>query len=272
MKTALVTGGGSGIGREFVRLFARQNYQIVVFSLVQDELDALQTELERSLSPEHIHLFQLDLSRPNASADVVEVCEAKGLEIDILVNNAGFALWGECVEQDPDKLNAMMQLNIVALTELSQQFGRKMKARRGGKILNVGSTLGVSPVPVAAVYGATKAYVNSFSVALALELAPYGVEVCVVEPFLTKTNFLTYSLQNSPTRLDAQRQDESIARANKLAHSPEMVARAAYEGLMKGKTIIMPGALIRLIFWFNRVRSQKSVAKTFYKFFGKDYL
>ena len=248
MKTALVTGGGSGIGRELVRLFARQGYQIVVFSLVQDEVDALQSGLERSLCPENIHLFQMDLSQPDAAARLLEVCEVNGLEIDILVNNAGFALWGECVEQDPKKLRSMLQLYIATLTELSQQLGQNMKARKGGKILNIGSTLGVSPVPVAAAYGATKAYVNSFSVALSLELAPYGVQVSVVEPFLTNTNFINYSLQNSPTKLDAQRKDESIAQANKLAHSPERVAQDAYQGLMTGKTIIMPGPLIRLIF------------------------
>ncbi|MEM1019863.1 MAG: SDR family NAD(P)-dependent oxidoreductase [Pseudomonadota bacterium] len=272
MKTALITGGGNGIGRELVRLFAKDGYRIVVFSLVQEELDALQAELVQSLPPEQVHLFQADLSQPGAGAHVVETCEEKGLEIDVLVNNAGFALWGECVEQEDGKVSNMMQLNVVAVAELSQLFGRKMKARGHGKILNIGSTLGVSPVPISAVYGATKAFVNSFTVALAVELAPYGVEVCVVEPFLTNTNFLKYSIGNSPTDLSEAEQDENIAKASKMAHAPDRVAREAYDGLMKGKTIIMPGPLIRLFFWVNRVRSQKAVAKVFYKAFGKGFV
>lgn len=272
MQTVLITGGGSGIGRELVRLFAKDGSRIVVFSLVQAELDALAEELAQSLPDNQVHLFQADLSQPGAAAQVVAVCEAAGLEIDVLVNNAGFALWGECVEQDDAKLHTMMQLNAVAVTELSQLFGRKMKARGHGKILNVGSTLGVSPVPIAAVYGATKAYVNSFSVALAAELEPYSVQVSVVEPFLTKTNFLKYSLSNSPTSLSDTEQAKNIADADKIAQSPEKVAKAAYDGLMNGKTIIMPGFFIRVLFWFNRVRSQKAVAKGFYKVFGKSFV
>lgn len=272
MKTVLITGGGSGIGRELVRILAREGYQIVVFSLVQEELDALQTELEATLSSDHIHLYQADLSQPGAAAAVMEQCDKDGLEIDVLVNNAGFALWGECVEQEIGKLHAMMQLNIFAVTELSQLFGQRMKARGSGRILNIGSVLGISPVPLAAVYGATKSYVNSFSVALALELEPYGVQVSVIEPFLTNTNFMNYSLSHSPTPLDEEGCEQSIANSNKAGHSPEIVAQTAYDGLMKGKTIIMPSRMITLIFWLNRVRSQVSVARTFYKFFGKDYL
>jgi len=272
MKTALITGGGSGIGRELVRLFARDGYRIVVFSLVQEELDALGAELAQSLPPERIHLFQMDLSEPGAAAKVAQTCDAQGVEVDVLVNNAGFALWGEVVEQDAEKLHTMMHLNIIAVAELSRLFGQKMKARGTGRILNVGSTLGVSPVPISAVYGATKAFVNSFTVALAVELAPYGVEVSCVEPFLTTTNFLNYSLSNSPTSLSKEQRDENIAKTSKIAHSPEKVAREAYNGLMKGKTIIMPGPLIRLIFWVNRVRSQKAVAKVFHKAFGKDFV
>ncbi|MEM9877858.1 MAG: SDR family NAD(P)-dependent oxidoreductase, partial [Pseudomonadota bacterium] len=191
---------------------------------------------------------------------------------DILVNNAGFALWGEVVEQDAEKLATMMQLNTITVAELSRLFGRKMKARGAGKILNVGSTLGVSPVPISAVYGATKAFVNSFTVALAVELAPYGVQVSCVEPFLTRTNFLNYSLSNSPTTLSKAEQAENIDKAGKFAHAPDRVAKEAFDGLMNGKTIIMPGLIIRLLFWFNRVRSQKAVAKTFHKAFGKEFV
>jgi hypothetical protein len=272
MQTALITGGGSGIGRALVRLFARDGYRIVVFSLVQAELDALGEELAQSLPPERIHLFQQDLSQPGAAAQVAATCGEHGLEIDVLVNNAGFALWGQCVDQDAAKLNTMMQLNVVTVMELSQLFGRKMKARGRGRILNIGSTLGVSPVPISAVYGATKAFVNSFTVALAVELEPHGVHVCVAEPFLTKTNFLKYSLSNSPTTLSQAEQDKNISDADKIAQSPERVAKAAYDGLMKGKTIIMPGFIIRLLFWFNRVRPQKAVAKGFYKVFGKTFV
>lgn len=264
MKTALITGGGSGIGLELVRLFAKDDYKIVVFSLDQNELDELKQELTAKLSHENIHLVQADLSLPNAAMQVLNYCDEKKLEIDVLVNNAGFALWGEVAEQNITIGNKLLQLNIVALTELSQVFGERMKSRGAGKILNIGSTMGISPVPLAALYASSKAYVNAFSVALAFELEPHGVEVSCIEPYLTKTKFMTTSMEHSTKTSGPDYSVEEIEKAAN-AHSATMVAEKAYAGLMKGEKVIMPGKIFHLIAWLMRTLPQIWVAKFFYK-------
>ena len=261
MKTALITGGGSGIGLELVRLFAKENYRIVVFSLDQNELDDLKQELTAKLSHENIHLVQADLSLPNAAKQVFDHCKKHKLNIDVLVNNAGFALWGEVAEQDIAIGNKLLQLNIVALTELSQLFGEQMKSRGAGKIINIGSTMGISPIPFAALYASSKAYVNAFSVALAFELEPYGVEVSCVEPYLTRTKFMTTSMKNSAKPASSDEVDD----IEKMAHTPTMVAEITYNGMNKGKKVILPGKKFHIIAWIMRTLPQTWIAKFVYK-------
>jgi len=261
MKTVLVTGGGSGIGKELVRLFAKDEYKIVVFSLEQSELDELEQELAATLKSEQIHLVQADLSLPNAAQQVFDHCKEHKLDIDVLVNNAGFALWGEVAEQNMTVGNKLLQLNIVALTELSQLFGEQMKARGAGKIINIGSTMGISPIPLAALYASSKAYVNAFSVALAFELEPYGVEVSCVEPYLTRTKFMSTSMTHSTKPASSEEVDD----IEKIAHTPTMVADVTYEGMKKGKKVILPSRKFHVIAWIMRTLPQTWVAKFVYK-------
>lgn len=263
MKTALITGGGSGIGKELVKLFLRDDYRVLIFSLVQDELDQVASELGTGLQPGQLTLVQQDLSLANAAEQVYDYCVANGFEIDILVNNAGFALWGEVVEQSTKVANNLMQLNIVALSELSHLFGKKMKEKGSGQILNIGSTMGISPVPLSAHYASSKAYVNAFSVALAHELRPYGVYVSCMEPNLTKTKFMSTSVSHSNSAMVAGQEMEDMQ--DKIAHSPTMVAEIAYQGLKKKKMVIMPGKKFHFIAWLMRTLPQSFVANFIFK-------
>jgi short-subunit dehydrogenase len=263
MKTALITGGGSGIGRELVRLFMKEDYSVIVFSLLQEELDDLAKELSTRYDEERFTLVQADLSLPDAAQKVFDWCEENDREVDVLVNNAGFSISGELVDQNLEAVHAMLMLNAVALTELSILFGKKMKTRGKGKILNIGSTTGISPVPLAAAYAASKAYVNSVSTSLAVELKPYGVQVSCMEPYLTRTKFMETC--NAVSVRDADAPQPDIAKQERTGHSVEMVARYAYNGLMKGKIVILPGFLFALLSFIMRVLPQPLVAKGLYK-------
>jgi len=263
MKTALITGGGSGIGKELVKLFLRDNYRVLIFSLLQEELDQVASELGTGLQPGQLTLVQQDLSLANAAEQVYDYCITNNFEIDVLVNNAGFALWGEVVAQSTKIANTLMQLNIVALSELSHLFGKKMKEKGSGQILNIGSIMGISPVPLSAHYASSKAYVNAFSVALAHELRPHGVFVSCMEPNLTKTKFMSTSVSLSNSAMAAGKEIEEME--DKIAHSPTMVAELAYQGLKKKKMVIMPGRKFHLIAWLMRTLPQTFVANFIYK-------
>jgi short-subunit dehydrogenase len=123
----------------------------------------------------------LDLGDPDSAVTLQQRLDADGIEVDILVNNAAFALSGTFIDQEPERLRAMLQLDIVALTELTDVFGRQMAQRRRGHILLVASVGAYQPSPLAAAYSAAKAYVLSFGVALNVELAP-SVGVTVLSP------------------------------------------------------------------------------------------
>jgi len=134
-------------------------------------------------------VLESDLSAPGASADLLRALDARGIEPVLLVNNAGVGMHGPALEQSVEKTLAMIQLNVVALTELSLVLGRQMAKRGSGGILNVSSTASFQPNPYFAVYGATKAFVTSFSVALARELSGSGVRVLAHCPGPTRTEF-----------------------------------------------------------------------------------
>lgn len=236
MKTALVTGGGSGIGRELCRLLYRDGYRLVVVSLVQSELDSLRDELAAQDAGGELITVAKDLSVLDSAADVYAEMKSRNIEVDVLVNNAGFGLWGAHLEQDDRRVRQMMLLNMVTLTELTTLFGRDMKQRGGGHILNIGSTTSFQPLPYLAAYAATKHYVVAFSEAIAEELADDGITVTVVCPGTTNTSFLSVA---------GVKPDENKGSVGSVAYqvamSPEQVARVAYEGMMKGSRRPIPG-------------------------------
>jgi short-subunit dehydrogenase len=263
MKTALITGGGSGIGRELVRLFAEDDYSVIVFSLLQEELDDLARELSAKYDEERFTLVQADLAQPNAAKEVFDWCAEHHRTVDVVVNNAGFSIAGEHVDQDIDSVHKMLMLNMITLTELSLLFGKEMKGRGHGKILNIGSTTGISLVPLGAAYAASKSFVNSLSISLAIELKPHGVQVSCMQPYLTKTKFVETSIAVSVRDPDAP--PPEIEEQEKTGHSVEMVAQYAYEGLKKGKTVILPGLFFVLLSMVIRALPQTLVAKVLYR-------
>lgn len=225
-KTALITGATSGLGYEFVKLFANDGYNLVLVARNGQKLD----EIRESFKNIEVTAIPKDLSVPGAAKEVFQDVDKKGIEIDILVNNAGFGLLGKFDELDIYKQLEMIQLNITALTELTYYILPKMKQRNSGRIMNVASTAAFQPGPLMAVYYATKAFVLSLSEALVEELKGSNVTVTTLCPGATKTNFgAVASLEG--TKLFSR------------AMASDMVAKTGYEALMSGKRVIITGGL-----------------------------
>ncbi len=184
---ALVTGASAGLGVEFAKQLAAKGYDLVLLARRRERLEALAHELEQA--GRKAEVIESDLAAAGAVGAALRALDARGIAVDLLVNNAGVGRYGPAIDQPPDQVDAMLRLNVLALTELSLALGRRMAQRGAGIILNVSSTASFQPDPWLAAYGASKAYVTSFSLALAQELAPRGVHVLTLCPGPTRTEF-----------------------------------------------------------------------------------
>jgi short-subunit dehydrogenase len=185
---ALVTGASAGIGTAFAHVLAQREYDLVLVARRRDRLDALEKELAASGS--RVLVIARDLVGPGAVASIVSEIAGAGLTIDLLVNNAGFGYHGAFASSDPEGAERMVALNVGVLVELSRAFVGGMVERGRGGIINVASTAAFQPVPAMAVYGATKAFVLSFSEALHEEVRRSGVRVVALCPGATDTEFV----------------------------------------------------------------------------------
>lgn len=227
-ETTLITGASSGIGRELAGLFARDGHPLVLVARSRPTLD----ELATALADRHrirCEVIAADLGEPGAAASVVRRLEDLGVTIGILVNNAGYGVFGPFAETSLARELAMIQVNVVALTELTKRLLPAMLARGHGRILNVASTAAFQPGPLMAVYYATKAYVLSFSEALACELEGTGVTVTTLCPGPTRSGF----------EAAAGMQASRLMRGN--VAEAAAVARAGYAALMRGKRVFIHG-------------------------------
>ncbi|MEK7571970.1 MAG: SDR family oxidoreductase [Patescibacteria group bacterium] len=231
-KTVLITGSSSGIGFELAKIFAANTYNLVL--VARDKEKLLQSGKELQREGIEIYCMVKDLSDAKAPAKLYNELHHKGIKIDVLVNNAGFATYGLFTEIELEKELEELQVNIVTLTHLTKLFVRNMVKRKEGKILNVASTAAFLPGPLMAVYYASKAYVLSFSEALANELMGTGVSLSVLCPGPTDTGFVKKAHLESSKLFSGENMKASL------------VAQIAYEGLMNNKTLIVPGIKNRI--------------------------
>jgi uncharacterized protein len=226
-KTALITGASGGIGLQLARVFARS----------EDRLNQLASELETKHGVE-TRVIGKDLTDVHAPQEIFDTLSADGVQIDALINNAGFAGFGHFATETKleDELQ-MMQLNMITLTLLTKLFVKPMVERHSGKILNVASTASFQPGPLMAVYYATKAYVLSFSEAIARELQGTGVTVTALCPGPTESGF---------QKRAALEDSKLIANSTMPMMTSAAVAEQGYQALMAGKTVVIPGLMNRL--------------------------
>ncbi|WP_243292239.1 SDR family oxidoreductase [Bacillus sp. FJAT-47783] len=234
-QTALITGASNGIGLEFAYLFAHKQYNLVLVARSEEKLNELAHELERKYGISATVIAQ-DLATDGADQLIMKQLDAKGIEVDILINNAGFGGFGEFANTNLENELNMIQVNITALTALTKRVLPGMMKRKRGRILNVASTAAFQPGPLMAVYYASKAYVLSFSEALANELKDHHITVTALCPGPTKTGF-TEKANLEKSKLFKQMKVMDV----------KTVVEAGYSGMMKGKTVIIPGLQNKLL-------------------------
>src|SRR5215467_10424893 len=227
-ETALITGASSGLGWQYAKLFAKDKKDLALVARRRERLEALAAELS-SAHGVKVHVLVEDLGDPAAASRISQEAQRRSLTIEYLVNNAGLGATGVFVQGDAPKQLEMVQVNVVALVALTRAFLPDMVRRGHGRILNIGSTAGFQPGPFMAVYYASKAFVNSFSEALAHELDGTGVTVTLSCPGATATEFAQVA-GNAESRLFQMG-----------AMGPREVALHAYRAMMKGDVIAVPG-------------------------------
>lgn len=246
-ETVLITGASSGIGWELARCFAADGSRLILVSRNRGKLQQLAEELNAKWRTQ-VEVFPIDLSEPDAAARVFRHLDTHGTRVDVLVNNAGIGANGPFVRISAEWQSDMVRLNVITLTELTRLLLPRMVERKRGGILNVASTASFQPGPQMAVYYASKAYVLSFTEALAEELAGTGVIVSALCPGPTETNF-------------AQASDAKHARVfGRAAMSAETVAAFGHQAFRNGKVVAIPGLRNRLLAFSVRL-APRSVAR-----------
>ncbi len=254
VRWALVTGASSGLGAAFASALAARGTNLVLTARREEPMRALATQLGSAHGVE-VAVEPLDLAAPGGAAALQERLDGRGIGPDILVNNAGFGLAGAFLDHDPGRMREMLQLDIVALTELTHLFGRRMAERGRGHVLLVASLAAGQPCPNLAAYAAAKAYVLSFGEALHVELAP-RVGVTVLSPGLMETGFFAAANYHPPASM----------RRSML--TPDAVAAIGLDAMLAGKPSVIAGGLNKLLAFSNRFTSRGFQARTVLRMSG----
>jgi hypothetical protein len=226
-KIALITGASSGIGRELAHIHAATGGDLVLVARSTQKLNELKIELESKYKVIAVVVTK-DLTAPNATQELYEEVKSLNIEVDYLINNAGFGGIGKFIERKLDEDVSMIQLNVVALTQLTHLFSQDFVKRASGKVLNVSSTASLIPGPLQATYYATKAFVTSFSNALSEELRGTGVTITNLMPGATDTDFGKVSGMDKTKLFDAP-------------VSARQVAQDGYDAMLSGEIDIISG-------------------------------
>lgn len=248
-KTALITGASSGIGKELARIHAKEGGNLVLVARREDKLLELKEELEQKYHVD-VKIIVKDLTVLESAKEIYQEIKEAGIEIDYLINNAGFGGRGKFHERAWEQDLAMIQLNILALTALTRLFLPDFVKRNEGKILNVSSTASLMPGPLQAVYYATKAYVTSFSNAIAEELHDTNVTVTALLPGATETEFAKTSGMDKTSLFER-------------TFEPKDVARDGYKAMIDGRLNVIAGVTFsqRMIMGMAPVLPKKMILK-----------
>lgn len=234
----LITGATSGIGYEFAHLYAKDGCDISIHGRDIDRLYSLKEELNTEYNV-HVDVISCDLSSSVSVDKLVEYLSNK--DFDIFINNAGFDVAGDFIDNAYEKEFDMISVNILAHTRLAKVVARNMVKNGSGRILNLGSIVSYIPVPHHTIYSATKAYVLNYSLGLREELKNTGVTVSVLCPGPTKTNFAKRAnLEKTPA-------------FSKNILDTKFVATQGYNGLIKGKAVMLPGLKVKTYVLLSKI-------------------
>ena len=234
MKNAVVTGGASGIGLEFVKLLIDDNYKVFIIDNNKENLDAL----PKIISPDKFQPIKLDLSKITSPKIIYE--KLKNKNIEILINNAGFGIFGKFYKTKWESDAEMINLHVLNTAHLTKLFLKDMIKRNKGKILNISSVAAFQPGPMMSLYYATKAFILHFTEAISNEVKDKNITISVLCPGQTKTNF----------------QDYVSTKKNKISFNtgcPIEVAKCGYNALKNNITVSVPGFMNKIIVLLNRL-------------------
>ncbi len=248
-KIVLITGASTGIGAELAKCFAQDGYSLILVAQNQERLEAFAQDLYKKYRV-RIKTFTKDLSKRKSSEEMYEELLKHNLEVDILVNNVGVGLYGKFTDRTFAEHTSLYNLNMFTPTYLTHLLLPHMIERNEGKILNVASTAAFQPGPLMATYYASKAFMLSWSQALSEELQNTHITVTALCPGPTYTEFQK-----------KQHMETSLLFQKGLVMKAEDVARIGYQGMMKGKRVVIPGFRNQLIIFLQRFLSRKYVTK-----------
>ena len=246
---AIVTGASAGLGVDFARLLARDQYDLLLVARRMDRLE----QLAGILQVEHgikAHCLSIDLKLPDAANTIAEYLKKHQLQADVLINNAGFGAVGPFVEIDLQEQLRMIQVNVAALVHLTGLILPGMVARGRGRVMNVASTAAFQPGPLMAMYYATKAFVLSFSEAVHHELRKTGVTVTCLCPGPTPTEF-----QQAAKMVDSKMFN------SRMMIDSATVAKVGYQAMLKGKRLVIPGKLTKVLAFATRLTPRSLVLR-----------
>jgi short-subunit dehydrogenase len=249
-KTALITGASSGIGEAFAEAFAKQGLDLILVARSRDKLDATAAWLAKTYGGVRVEVIIADLSQSQPGAALAKKIAALGLSVDVLVNNAGFGLAANFHKNDPARQQQMIALNVSAVVDLAQTFLPAMLERGAGAIINIASLAGFQPTPYMTVYGATKAFVLSFSEGLWAEYRGKGIAVIAVCPGPVDTAFFE-ATGNSKLR-------QTVPPGTML--SAQQVVAHSLKALRQGKSFVVPGVVMKLTSLLPRFMPRALVA------------
>jgi len=248
-QTALITGASGGIGEAFARKLAGAGYDVVLVARSADKLQTLAQELATTYGVTALGL-PYDLSAVDAPPKIYADLQAQAIPVDILINNAGYASYGKFHEADLSKELNMIQLNVTTLVDLTHRCLSDMVTRGRGRILNVASTASFQPGPLMAVYYASKAFVLSFSEAIANELEGTGVTITALCPGPTQSGF----------QARAAMEESKLVQRGLM--DVETVVNIGYNGLMAGETVVIPGLYNKVGALAPRFLPRKLITRT----------
>lgn len=245
---ALITGATSGFGYELAKLFAKDGFNLVLVARSEERLQEVTDELKQQYNIE-VTPISSDLFVPTAAKEIYDEVQARGIVVNYLVNDAGQGEWGRFIDIDLQRSLDIIQLNISSLVALTKYFGTDMASRGEGHILQLGSEAGKAPMPLLSVYAATKAFVISFSAAISNELQDTGVNVTVLLPGASDTDFFhKANMEHTKTY-----REESLQTA-------EEVAQDGYEALMSGESRVISGGKTKMHVYMANLLSDEANA------------
>ena len=251
MKTALITGASSGIGKELAFVYAKNGYNLILVARRKTNLELIKDEINNKHKIS-VTVIDMDLSSVDSAEILYNTVSEQKLSVDVLINNAGYGVQGLFKETDMKWEESMLILNMVTLTKLTKLFAKDMANKRDGNIINISSTAAFQPVPNLSTYAASKAYVLSFSEAIAYQLKDDNVVVTTICPGATKSEFADVAKMNQKHFIKAP--------------SSQELAEYTYKSMKKGKTTAIHGFKNKVMVFLVRLTPRKIITAVASKF------